>query len=50
MPSPTNPSPGPPRLKKTPAAGHPLPKGEGCRSEGERAVVPTCDSKLISDG
>ena len=26
---PTNPSPGPLRLVKTPAAGHPLPSGEG---------------------
>jgi hypothetical protein len=26
----TNPSPGPPRLKNAPAAGHPLPKGESC--------------------
>ena len=32
----TNPSPGPPRLKKTPAASHPLPTGEGCHSEGGR--------------
>jgi hypothetical protein len=26
----SDPSPGPRRLVKTPAAGHPLPKGEGC--------------------
>jgi len=29
----SNPSPGPLRLMKTPAAGHPLPKGEGCDSD-----------------
>jgi len=29
-PLPSNPSPGPLRLVKAPAAGHPLPKGEGC--------------------
>jgi hypothetical protein len=31
--SPTNPSPGPPRLNKAPAAVHPLPTGEGYRSD-----------------
>jgi hypothetical protein len=29
-PLPSNPSPGPRRLVKTPDAVHPLPKGEGC--------------------
>jgi hypothetical protein len=31
----SNPSPGPPRLMTTPAAGHPLPKGEG----GQRGLI-----------
>src|SRR5208282_1556045 len=39
----TDPSPVPLRLVKAPAAGHPLPKGEGCHPRssplGERAVV-----------
>jgi len=35
----TNPSPGSPRLKKTPAARHPLPTGEGCVSGVGRGAV-----------
>jgi hypothetical protein len=37
--SPVTPSPGPPRLKKTPAAGHPLPQGGegGNPDEDERS-------------
>ena len=30
-----DPSPGPLRLMKAPAAGHPLPKGEGCAIAGD---------------
>ena len=40
-----DPSPVPLRLVKAPAAGHPLPKGEGCvsnlSSPGERAKSPS---------
>jgi hypothetical protein len=38
------PSPGPPRLKKTPAAGHPLPQGGDGRMQRLDGVVLTrCD-------
>ena len=43
MPSPgrraIDPSPGPRRLVKTPVAGHPLPKGEGCGPDFEARDV-----------
>ena len=46
----TDPSPVPLRLMKTPAAGHPLPKGEGkdpnpCHSPARRGEVRTCRPK-----
>ena len=53
---PETPSPGPPRLKKTPAAVHPLPqRGEGHGSEGvlsvirwDRTVAPSAELFLRS--
>jgi hypothetical protein len=36
----SDPSPGPLRLMKTPAAVHPLPKGEGC-------LIPSLSSLLF---
>ena len=35
----SNPSPVPLRLMKTPAAGHHLPKGEGCERRGGRGLI-----------
>jgi hypothetical protein len=51
----TNPSPGPPRLKKAPAAGHPLPRGEGCHFEGRWGAGPLpkgegCYSQAVRTG